>query len=99
MPKSGCERTFTYGKLGSSQFITVNYRPPSVTVTSPDKSQIMKLVQNFMLFLPVALASSLGEEGVHSCAGTITVTLASCAFGWIWLIVMKRLHGHSVKRH
>ena len=27
-----------------------------------------------MLFLPVALASSLGEEGVHSCAGTITVT-------------------------
>ena len=37
----------------------------------------MKLVQNFMLFLPVALASSLGEEGVHSCAGTITATLAS----------------------
>ena len=29
-----------------------------------------------MLFLPVALAPSLGEEGVHSCAGTITVTLA-----------------------
>ena len=53
----------------------VNYRPPSVTVTSPDKSQIMKLVQNFMLFLPVPLASLLGEEGVHSCAGTITVTL------------------------
>lgn len=36
----------------------------------------MKLVQNFILLLPVALASSLGEEGVHSCAGTITVTLA-----------------------
>ena len=35
----------------------------------------MKLVQNFMLFLPVALASSLGEEGVHSGAGTITATL------------------------
>ena len=34
----------------------------------------MKLVQNFMLFLPVALASSLGAEGVHICAGTITVT-------------------------
>ena len=24
----------------------------------------------------VALASSLGEEGVHSCAGIITITLA-----------------------
>ena len=36
----------------------------------------MKLVQNFMLFLPVPLASPLGEEGVHSCAGTITVTPA-----------------------
>ena len=37
----------------------------------------MKLVQNFMLFLPVPLASPLGEEGVHSCAGTITVTPAT----------------------
>ena len=35
----------------------------------------MKLVQNFMLFLPVPLACSLGEEGVHSGAGTITATL------------------------
>ena len=77
MAKSGCERTFTYGKLASSQFIKVNYRSPSVTVTSPDKSQIMKPVQNFMLFLPVALASCLGEESVHTFAGTITVTSGS----------------------
>ena len=39
--ESGCERLVTYGKLGSSEFIRINYRPPSVTVTSPDKSPIM----------------------------------------------------------
>ena len=67
----------------------VNHRPPSVTVTSPDKSQIMKLVQNFMLFLPVPLASSLCSEGVHTFMKSVfTPSTRSCvwinfvAWGW-----------------
>ena len=40
----------------------VNYRSPSVTVTSPDKSQIMKPVQNFMLFHTALLDSALCDS-------------------------------------
>ena len=47
-----------YCEQAYSQFIKINYLPRSVTVTSPDQSQIMKLVQNFMLFHPATFVST-----------------------------------------
>ena len=59
-----------------------------------------------MLFLPVALASSLGEEGVHSCAGTITVTprvnfvlkLAALDAEVLCLVTAVLVHAHAMGR-